>query len=77
MAGAPFYVEMPETVNIKLTGVLSPYVSAKDVILQVLRKLTVKGAVNKILEYSGPGVKRLRTDGNRGAGRRNGGRGRS
>ena len=59
MAGEPFYLEMPEIINIKLTGALSPFVSAKDVILEVLRKLTVKGGVNKILEYTGPGVKTL------------------
>ena len=59
MAGEPFHLEMPQIVNIKLTGALSPFVSAKDVILEVLRKLTVNGGVNKILEYSGPGVKTL------------------
>jgi aconitate hydratase len=59
MAGEPFHLEMPEIIGIKLTGALSPFVSAKDVILEVLRKLTVKGGVNKILEYFGPGVKTL------------------
>ena len=59
MAGEPFYLEMPNILGIKLTGKLSPFVSAKDVILQVLKQLTVKGGVNKILEYSGPGVKTL------------------
>ncbi len=59
MAGEPFYLEMPEIIGIKLTGVLSPFVTAKDVVLEVLRKLTVKGGVNKILEYFGPGVKTL------------------
>ena len=59
MAGEPFYLEMPQILNVKLTGVLSPFVSAKDVILEVLQKLTVKGGVNKILEYSGSGVKTL------------------
>ena len=59
MAGEPFYLEMPEILGIKLTGALSPFVSAKDVILAVLQKLTVKGGVNKILEYCGPGVKTL------------------
>ncbi|XES77253.1 MAG: aconitate hydratase [Candidatus Bathyarchaeia archaeon] len=59
MAGEPFHLETPEIVNVKLTGQLSPFVSAKDVILEVLRKLTVKGCVNKILEYTGPGVKTL------------------
>ncbi|XHH07673.1 MAG: aconitate hydratase [Candidatus Bathyarchaeia archaeon] len=59
MAGEPFYLEMPSVFGINLTGKLSPFVSAKDVILEVLRKLTVKGGVNKILEYFGPGVKTL------------------
>jgi len=59
MAGEPFYLEMPKVCGINLTGKLSPFVSAKDVILEVLRKLTVKGGVNKVLEYFGPGVKTL------------------
>ena len=59
MAGEPFYLEMPSITGIKLTGKLSPFVSAKDVILQILKQLTVKGGVNKILEYCGPGVKTL------------------
>ena len=59
MAGEPFYLEMPTITGIKLTGKLSPFVSAKDVILQILKQLTVKGGVNKILEYYGPGVKTL------------------
>jgi aconitate hydratase len=59
MAGEPFYLEMPSIVSINLTGKLSPFVSAKDVILEVLKRLTVKGGVNKILEYTGAGVKTL------------------
>ncbi len=59
MAGEPFYLEMPKIVGVKLTGKLQPFVSAKDVILQVLKILTVKGGVNKILEYYGPGVETL------------------
>jgi aconitate hydratase len=59
MAGEPFYLEMPSILGIKLTGKLSPFVSAKDVILQILEHLTVKGGVNKILEYYGSGVKTL------------------
>jgi len=59
MAGEPFYLEMPSIVGIKLTGKLQPFVSAKDVILQILKQLTVKGGVNKILEYYGPGVETL------------------
>jgi aconitate hydratase len=59
MAGEPFYLAMPNIVGVKLTGTLRPFVSAKDVILDVLKKLTVKGGVNKILEYFGDGVKTL------------------
>ncbi|MDR1992917.1 MAG: aconitate hydratase [Nitrososphaerota archaeon] len=59
MAGEPFYMEMPKIVGIKLIGRLQPFVSAKDVILQILKNLTVKGGVNKILEYHGPGVETL------------------
>ncbi|MCW4044761.1 MAG: aconitate hydratase [Candidatus Bathyarchaeota archaeon] len=59
MAGEPFFLEMPSVLGVKLTGVLQPFVSAKDVILEVLRRLSVKGGVNKILEYFGSGVKGL------------------
>lgn len=59
MAGEPFNLEMPEILGINLSGELSPFVTAKDVILAVLQKITVKGGVNKILEYCGPGVKTL------------------
>ena len=59
MAGEPFYLAMPRIMGVKLTGVLSPFASAKDVILEVLRKLSVKGGVNKILEYFGSGVNTL------------------
>ncbi|MGB9842633.1 MAG: aconitate hydratase, partial [Candidatus Bathyarchaeales archaeon] len=59
MAGEPFYLDMPSILGVRLTGVLSPFVSAKDVILAVLKKLTVKGGLNKILEYYGSGVKTL------------------
>jgi aconitate hydratase len=59
MAGEPFYLEVPSIMGVNLNGALSPFVSAKDVILEVLKKLTVKGGVNKILEYFGSGVKTL------------------
>jgi aconitate hydratase len=59
MAGEPFYLEMPSILGVKLAGALLPFVSAKDVILEVLRKLSVKGGVNKILEYFGAGVRTL------------------
>jgi len=59
MAGAPYYITMPKMVRINLTGKLSPWVSAKDIILEVLRLLSVKGGVGKIVEYGGEGVKTL------------------
>ncbi|HPC38695.1 MAG TPA: aconitate hydratase [Exilispira sp.] len=59
MAGGAFYLEMPSIVKVKLTGKLQPFVSAKDIILELLRRLTVKGGVNKIFEYCGDGVKTL------------------
>lgn len=59
MAGYPFYLVMPEVVRVKLTGQLPAFVTAKDVILEILRRLTVKGGVGKIFEYSGDGVKTL------------------
>lgn len=59
MAGEPFYLEMPSILEINLSGELPAFVSAKDVILHVLRRLTVKGGLNKILEYTGVGVETL------------------
>lgn len=59
MAGGPFYLNMPEVVQVELTGRLSPWVSAKDIILEVLRILSVKGGVGKIIEYTGSGVMTL------------------
>lgn len=59
MGGGPFYLHMPKVVNVKLTGQLKPWVSAKDIILELLRIMTVKGGVGKIIEYSGKGVKTL------------------
>ncbi len=59
MAGAPFYVPMPRVVQVILRGALPPWVSAKDVILELLRRLTVKGGVGKVIEYTGPGVATL------------------
>ncbi|NQT25636.1 aconitate hydratase [candidate division KSB1 bacterium] len=59
MAGRPFHLTMPKVVQIHLTGKLSPFVSAKDIILEVLRRLTVKGGVGKVMEYTGDGVSTL------------------
>ncbi|MEK7805995.1 MAG: aconitate hydratase [Planctomycetota bacterium] len=59
MAGGPFYITMPTVVLVKLAGALRPWVTAKDVILELLRRLTVKGGVGKIFEYGGEGVKTL------------------
>ena len=59
MGGAPYYIEMPEVVSVRLEGELPEWATAKDVILEMLRRLTVKGGVGKILEYTGPGVETL------------------
>ncbi|WP_417910762.1 aconitate hydratase [Candidatus Electronema sp. PJ] len=59
MAGKPFYLLMPKIYGIKLTGKLRPWVAARDVLLEVLRQLTVKGGVGYIMEYFGPGVAEL------------------
>lgn len=59
MAGQPFFITMPEVVEVKLTGKLQPWVSGKDVILELLRRETVKGGVNKVYEYTGEGVETL------------------
>lgn len=59
MAREPFRLKMPKIVNVYLTGKLPNFVSAKDIILEVLRRIGVKGAVNKVLEYTGPGITTL------------------
>jgi len=59
MGGGPFYLAAPRVINIELTGKLSPWVSAKDIILKVLEILTTKGNVGCVVEYTGPGVKTL------------------
>lgn len=56
MAGAPFYFPCPEVLGVRLLGELPDWVSAKDVILEMLRRYDVKGCVGKIIEYHGPGV---------------------
>ena len=59
MAGEPFYMVMPKIVRVILKGKLKKGVTAKDIILEVLRRLTVKGGVGKIIEYGGDGIKNL------------------
>jgi aconitate hydratase len=59
MAGEKYTLNLPEILGVELTGRLQPFVSAKDVILEVLRRIGVKGAIGKILEYTGPGIKTL------------------
>ena len=59
MGGGAYYLTMPKVCHVVLTGELNAMVSAKDVILEVLRRLTVKGGVGKIMEYGGPGVETL------------------
>lgn len=59
MAGFPYYVPCPRVLGIRVTGMLPDWVSAKDVILEMLRRYDVKGCVGKIIEYYGPGVRNL------------------
>ena len=59
MGGGAYYITVPEVIKVNLTGKLSPYVSAKDIILEVLRILSVKGGVGKVIEYGGEGIKTL------------------
>ncbi|CAI48293.1 aconitate hydratase [Natronomonas pharaonis DSM 2160] len=59
MGGGAYYIEMPEVVNVRLEGELPEWATAKDVILELLRRLSVKGGVGKVLEYTGPGVESL------------------
>jgi predicted aconitate hydratase len=59
MGGGPFYLTCPEVIKVNLTGKLQPWVSAKDVILSILRLLTTKGNVGKVIEYGGEGVRTL------------------
>lgn len=59
MAGQPYFMAMPKILGVRLTGKLGPWLSGKDVILEMLRRLTVKGGVGKIVEYFGPGLASL------------------
>lgn len=59
MGGGAYYITYPKVVKVNLTGKLSPWVAAKDVILEVLKRLSVKGGVGKVIEYCGEGVKTL------------------
>ena len=59
MGGGAYYITCPKVVRVNLTGKLSPWVAAKDVILEVLRRMSVKGGVGKVIEYCGEGVKTL------------------
>src|SRR5881296_2905617 len=59
MGGGPYFLTMPAVVRVRLTGRLSPWVTAKDVILELLRRYSVRGGNGKIFEYAGPGVASL------------------
>ncbi|MGD8573810.1 MAG: aconitate hydratase [Gammaproteobacteria bacterium] len=59
MAGEPFYLKMPRIMGVRLTGALPDWVSAKDVILEMLRRHDVDGGVGRIIEYYGPGLEHL------------------
>ena len=59
MAGEPYYLKMPQIVLVSLKGKLPPWVASKDIMLELLRRSSVRGGVGKIFEFGGPGVKRL------------------
>ena len=59
MATGKYYLQCPSVVKVNLTGTKTPWVSAKDIILYILKQLTVKGGVNKIIEYTGDGIASL------------------
>lgn len=59
MAGEPFFLNMPAIIGVRLTGALTGWTAAKDVILELLRRLSVKGGVGRVFEYFGPGVATL------------------
>jgi len=59
MAGEPYYLKMPRVVRVRLKGKLPSWAASKDVMLELLRRLTVKGGVGKIFEFGGPGVRTL------------------
>lgn len=59
IAGEPFYLVVPKIIQVNLTGKLQPYVSAKNIILELLRRVGVKGGVGNIFEYSGDGINNL------------------
>ncbi len=59
MGGGAYYITVPQVIKVNLTGKLSPFVAAKDIILEVLRILSVKGGVGKVIEYGGEGIKTL------------------
>ena len=59
MGGGAYYIDMPEVTNVRLEGELPEWATAKDIVLEMLRRLSVKGGVGKIFEYTGPGVETL------------------
>jgi aconitate hydratase len=59
MAGEPYYLKMPQIVLVSLKGKLPPWVASKDIMLELLRRSSVRGGVEKIFEFGGPGVKNL------------------
>ena len=59
MGGEPYHLKMPEIVSVRLKGKLPPWVASKDIVLELLRRLTVRGGVGKVFEFGGPGVRTL------------------
>ena len=59
MGGEPYHLKMPEIVSVRLKGKLPPWVASKDIVLELLRRLTVMGGVGKVFEFGGPGGRTL------------------
>ena len=59
MGGGPYFFTMPKVVNVQLSGKLGPWCTAKDVIMELLRTITVRGGLGNIFEYTGPGTRAL------------------
>jgi len=59
MSGGPFFLTYPKVIRVNLQGQLQPWVTAKDIILELLKKMTTRGNVNSVIEYNGPGIRQL------------------
>jgi aconitate hydratase len=59
MSGGPFFLTYPKVIRVNLLGQIQPWVTAKDIILELLKKMTTRGNVNSVIEYNGPGIRQL------------------